>query len=39
MSFMFFPKEKDADGKNIIVREDLEKHIRKCLIKYVDDEV
>ena len=34
----FYPKEKDASGKNIVVRKELEEHIRTHLLRHIQDE-
>jgi hypothetical protein len=36
--WVFRPKERDAHGKYIIVRDDLEEHIRNNLLRHVQDE-
>ena len=38
MSWVFQPKERDASGKYIVVREELEKHIQTCLLKHIEQE-
>jgi hypothetical protein len=38
LSWMFYPKEKDAGGKYIMVRKDLEEHIKTCLVKHIHSE-
>jgi hypothetical protein len=38
LSWMFIPKEKDAAGKYIIVRADLEQHIQTHLLKHIEHE-
>ncbi len=38
LSWMFYPKEKDANGKYIIVRQDLEEHIRTYLLRHIEQE-
>jgi len=38
MSWIFYPKEKDASGKYIIVRHDLQEHIKTHLLRHIQDE-
>ena len=38
MSWIFYPKEKDANGKYIVVRKDLEEHIKIHLLRHIQDE-
>ena len=38
LSWMFYPKEKDAGGKYIIVRKDFEEHIKTGLLNYIHSE-
>ncbi|MGD0351269.1 MAG: hypothetical protein ABSB84_13290 [Verrucomicrobiota bacterium] len=38
ISYMFYPKDKDESGKYIIVRKDLEEHIKTNLIKHIHQE-
>ena len=37
MNLIFYPKEKDSSGKNIIVRKDLEEHIKIHILRHIQD--
>jgi hypothetical protein len=38
LDYGFQPKEKGTDGKYIVIRSDLEEHIKKYLFKHINDE-
>jgi hypothetical protein len=38
VSWIFYPKEKDASGKYVVVRADLEEHIRTHLLQHIEQE-
>jgi hypothetical protein len=38
VTWIFYPKEKDASGKYIIVRHDLQEHIKTHLVRHIQDE-
>lgn len=38
VNWIFYPKEKDASGKYIIVRKDLEEHIKTHLLRHIEQE-
>jgi hypothetical protein len=38
MNYVFYPKDKDANGRYIIVRTELEEHIKTCLLRYINQE-
>jgi hypothetical protein len=38
VSWIFYPKEKDSSGKYIIVRKDLQEHIKRHLLRYIEQE-
>jgi len=37
-NYAFYPKEKDASGKYIVVRDELIQHIKAHLIKYINQD-
>src|SRR5579859_3462112 len=38
VNLTFYPKEKDASGKHVVVRADLEEHIRTHLLLHIEQE-
>jgi hypothetical protein len=38
VSWIFYPKDKDASGKYIIVRKDLEEHVKSHLLRHIEQE-
>jgi len=37
IDWIFYPKERDAKGKCIVVRSDLEQHVKSYLLKHIED--
>jgi hypothetical protein len=38
LSWIFQPNEKDANGKYVTIRKDLEEHIKTCLLRHIENE-